>query len=46
MKNIELLNKANYFLKMFERGKRFYNLSKKEQSEIKILIMELNKIIF
>ena len=45
-KEKELKKKANYFLTMFVRGKRFYNLSKKEQSELKLLIVELNKTTF
>jgi len=34
------LQKAGYYLNMFARGKRLYNLNKKEQTEFK-LFMEL-----
>lgn len=42
----QLLKNAQYYLDYFERGKRFYNLTKKEQSDFKALMTKIRSKTF
>lgn len=46
MNELQLMQKAGYYLDMFKRGKRFFNLSKKDQKEFDEFMKELKEIAF